>query len=116
MAHPVNWFEIIGTDGAKLREFYGGLFDWKFEMAPGMDYGMIHGEDGGIGGAIGSGMGSGQSYVAVYVQVADINASLARAEQLGGKTIVPRTEISGQVIFALFLDPEGHLVGLTEGM
>ena len=56
------------------------------------------------------------SYVAVYVQVADINASLKQAEQLGGKTVIPRTVVPNQVIFALFTDPEGHYVGLMEGM
>jgi predicted enzyme related to lactoylglutathione lyase len=56
------------------------------------------------------------SYVAVYVQVEDINAALKQAEALGGKTLVPRTVVPSQVTFALFSDPEGHLVGLTEGM
>src|SRR6185437_1333385 len=114
MANSVSWFEIIGTDGPKLRDFYGRLFDWHFQEAPGMDYGMIDAEPGGIGGAIGSGTGTGTSYVTVYVQVADINASLKQAEQLGGKTVIPRTVIPEQAIFAMFSDPEGHLVGLTE--
>ena len=115
MANSVSWFEIIGTDGPKLRDFYGRLFDWTFHQAPEMDYGMIDASPGGIGGGIGN-VGNGQNYVAVYVQVTDINASLKQAEALGGKTIVPRTVIANQVTFALFSDPEGHLVGLTEGM
>ncbi len=116
MAHTVSWFEIIGKDGPKLREFYGHLFDWQFEEAPGMDYGMIHAGSGGIGGGIGSLHGTGESYVTVYVEVPDINASLEQAEKLGGKTIVPRTVIPDQVTFAMFSDPEGHLVGLMEPM
>jgi predicted enzyme related to lactoylglutathione lyase len=116
MANSVSWFEIIGTDGPKLRDFYGRLFGWHFHEAEGIDYGMIDAGPGGIGGGIGSGTGTGQSYVTVYVQVADINASLKQAEQLGGKTLVPRTVIPNQVTFALFSDPEGHLVGLTEGV
>ena len=64
MAGSVTWFEIIGKDGAKLREFYGSLFDWKFHNAEGMDYGMIDGVPGGIGGGIGS-VANGQSYVTV---------------------------------------------------
>ena len=43
-------------------------------------------------------------------------AYLAKVEKMGGKTIVPRTEVPGQVIFALFADPEGHVIGLSQGM
>lgn len=116
MANSVSWFEIIGNDGPKLRDFYRRLFDWQFEEAPGMDYGTIQAGPGGIGGGIGSLHGTGQSYVAVYVEVPDINASLEQAEKLGGKTIVPRKVVPGQVTFAMLMDPEGHLVGLTEPM
>jgi hypothetical protein len=28
MTHPVMWFEVLGTDGGKLRTFYGELFGW----------------------------------------------------------------------------------------
>jgi predicted enzyme related to lactoylglutathione lyase len=116
MANSVSWFEIIGKDGPKLRGFYGNLFDWHFHEAPGIDYGMLDAAPGGIGGGIGSGTGTGQSYVAVFVQVDDINASLQKVEELGGKTLIPRTVVPSQVIFAMFSDPEGHYVGLTEGM
>jgi len=40
---------------------------------------------------------------------------LDKAEQLGGKTIMPVTELP-QVTIALFADPEGHVVGLAKGM
>ena len=30
MAHPVMWFEVLGSDGNTLRQFYGGLFGWRF--------------------------------------------------------------------------------------
>jgi hypothetical protein len=33
---------------------------------------------------------------------------------LGGKTIQPPTSVPGGVTFALFADPEGHVVGLVK--
>ncbi len=45
----------------------------------------------------------------------DPQALLDKAEQLGGKTILPVTELP-QVTIALFADPEGHVVGLAKGM
>jgi predicted enzyme related to lactoylglutathione lyase len=116
MANPVVYFEVIGKEGAKLRDFYGRLFDWKFEEAPGMDYGMLSSAgDGGIGGGIGIGPPGAPSYVTVYVQVDDINAYLRKAETLGAKTVTPRTVIPNTVTFAQLTDPEGHLIGLVEG-
>jgi predicted enzyme related to lactoylglutathione lyase len=41
---------------------------------------------------------------------------LKKAEQLGGKTVVPPTEIPQfELTFAFFADPEGHVVGLSKG-
>jgi predicted enzyme related to lactoylglutathione lyase len=116
VAHAVVHFEIMGTDGPKLREFYGKLFDWKFQVMGGaeIDYGTIQPEAGGIGGGVGAAPGR-PGYVAIYVTVDDINAALKQVVELGGKTVVPRTVIPNVVTWALFSDPEGHLVGLAEG-
>jgi hypothetical protein len=34
---------------------------------------------------------------------------------MGGKTVVPVTEIPNVVTFALFQDPEGNMVGIIKG-
>ena len=34
MGHPVVHFEIIGTEPAKLRGYYGELFGWEFDTSP----------------------------------------------------------------------------------
>jgi uncharacterized protein len=114
MPNPVGWFEIIGKDADALQSFYSDLFGWKINKAPGgMNYGMVD-ADGGIGGGIGESL-EGQSYVTVYAEVDDPQSFLDKAEQLGGKTVMPVTEVPGMVTFALFSDPEGHLVGVFKG-
>ena len=50
----------------------------------------------------------------IYVEVADLKKQLAKAEKLGGKTIVPPTVIPNMVTFALFSDPEGNVIGLVK--
>ena len=47
-----------------------------------------------------------------YVETDDPKATLAKVEQLGGKVIMPLTEIAPDTTVALFADPEGHVVGL----
>ena len=44
----------------------------------------------------------------------DINASLEEAGKLGGKTLMPRTELPGGTILGFFADPEGNPIGLVE--
>ena len=113
----VHW-EICGPDAGILTEFYGGLFGWEFESPPGFgDYHMTGEEQTGLGGAIGRSDPEGiqmPAYVALYAEVDDIDAHLARIEAAGGETVVARTEIPGMVIYAMFRDPAGNLMGLVE--
>ena len=111
MGNPVVHWEVVGKDAKKLREFYGGVFGWTLHEVP-MNYTLIHAEEKGIGGGIGQ-TDQGPGYLAVYVEVDDPAAYLKKVESMGGKTIHPVTSIPGQVTFALFTDPEGHIVGLT---
>ena len=115
MAHPVLHFEVSGKDLDKLNGFYSELFGWKTQKVPGdMPYAMVEKEGGGIGGGIGQSP-SGNGHVTFYVGADDPQAVLDKAEQLGGKTIMPVTELQ-EVTIALFADPEGHVVGLAKGM
>jgi len=51
----------------------------------------------------------------VYAQVDDLQAALERAERLGGKTILPPTEVPGGPKLAMFADPAGNVTGLVLG-
>lgn len=98
----------------ELQDFYGSLFDWKVDSNNPMNYGVVEAPDGhGIGGGIGPGEG-GQSHVTFYVSVADPQASLDKAVSLGGKIVMPVTEIPEMVTMAQFTDPEGHLIGIVK--
>ena len=117
MAHPVMWFEVLGTDGGKLRRFYGDLFGWTFDLVPQVDYGVVKTGDGrGIMGGIGTsspGSTPWAPWVTFYTETPDVTASLAKAVSLGGKVIAPRTELPGATV-GVFEDPEGHVLGLVE--
>ena len=109
---PVVWFEVLGSDGAALQRFYSEAFGWQLDDV-GMGYGVLREPERGIGGGIG-GAQDGQGHVTFYVEVEDPQAALDEIERLGGKTVVPVTEME-RVTFALFADPEGHVVGLVKG-
>jgi len=111
MSYPVVHFEINGSDGAKLQQFYANLFGWKINADNPMNYGMVDNGGEGINGGI-SGSDQGKS-LTFYVQADDPQAVLNKAEQLGGTTVMPVTSIPGMVTFAHFADPEGNIVGVV---
>ncbi len=113
MGYPVIHFEIMGTDAAKLQEFYRELFEWDIDSNNPMNYGLVKAEEGGIGGGVGS-TPQGNRIVTVYVGADDPQAALDKAVQLGGQVVMPVTEIPDMVTFALFADPEGNVVGIVK--
>ena len=115
MANPVTHFEVIGKDGKKLQDFYGTVFSWKINADNPMAYGMVSSEGGqGIGGGIAGGPDGQDVGVTFYVEVANLEDTLQKVEQKGGKTIMAPEDIPGGPRMAQFTDPEGHRIGLVE--
>ncbi len=120
---PVVHFEIGCKDIQKARSFYSGLFAWEYmpDMAPNMamvgNLGpFAEPKTDGIGGHINSLGHEPHQYVTFYVAVDDIEATLAKAEKLGGKTLVPKQEVPNMGWFAWFTDPEGNALGIWKPM
>jgi len=114
MPNPVVHFEILGKDAKKTQAFYGNLFGWTINSDNPIQYGLV---DTGVEGAIGGGIGAaedGKPTVRFYVEVDDLQAYLKKAQQLGGTTVMPPTEIPNMVTFAMFADPQGNVVGLVK--
>lgn len=115
MGQPVAFFEVISPDASRAQAFYAELFGWTVQADPAMGgYALV---DTGAGeGAIGGGIGPGEPgerNVKIYMRVEDLDSYLDRAEQLGGKRLVPPTDLpAGYGRFAVFTDPDGNPVGL----
>src|SRR5207245_7238538 len=94
MSAPVVWFEVAGRDLPGLTRFYGDLFGWKVNADNPMNYGMVDtGTSDGIPGGIFVPPDGAGSYVTFYVDVADVAAALARAEELGARVVQPVTKV-----------------------
>ena len=116
MKNPVVHFEVVAKDGEAAQEFYSKLFDWELNTDNPMNYGIVATpESGGIGGGIGAAAEGMSGHVTFYVQVDDPQSYLDKAESLGGKTIMPPTDVPDDVTFALFADPQGNVVGVVKG-
>lgn len=116
MGQAVAFFEVISPDRERAQKFYGELFGWQVAADPAMGgYGLVDtgAGEGAIGGGIGPSSEPGDKGVKIYMRVDDLSAYLDRAEKLGGKRLVPPTDLPGDFgKFAIFTDPDGNQVGL----
>jgi len=113
MGQAVVHFEVQGDDREALTRFYGQAFGWKTTDVQDMNYTMVETEgDGGINGGIGPVPDGAPGGIVFYIQSDDVAGSLARIQELGGRTIAGPVDMPGDHKWALFADPEGHVVGL----
>ena len=116
--HAIVHLDIPATDPASASKFYADLFDWKIHVDPTFNYHMFQAESGPGGGFVQVDEATGYKLgeVLIYVWTDDIDATLAKVESLGGKTLQPKTEIPQNGWFAFFADPAGNRIGLYTGM
>lgn len=111
--HPICHVEIPASDPAAASVFYAGVFDLPIQADPALNYHMFEPQRG-PGGAfvqVGATAGAKIGEVLIYVSTDDIDATLAKAEALGAKTLTPKTEVP-YGWFAVFADPAGNRIAL----
>jgi predicted enzyme related to lactoylglutathione lyase len=113
MAQPVVHVEVIGQDPDALRQYYGTLFGWQFgdTMGP-TNYSTAQDSDG-IGRGVGGVPEGYPGHVTFYVQVQDVEDTLAQAVSLGGQRMMgPEDMTEVGITIGLLSDPEGHVIGV----
>ena len=106
--------EVVGKDGPALQKFYGDVLGWDFDTDNPGGYGMAPASDNGVVTGIGGTQDGGPGHVTFYVAVKDIDQALEKATKLGGRVIQPKFSPGANATIALFADPEGHVVGLSQ--
>jgi predicted enzyme related to lactoylglutathione lyase len=109
--NTVAWFEIGTPDVESAKAFYGPLFGWSF--APDGGYTLITAPDAaGPSGGIFNTEGRIPPYAVFVVQVADVAATAARTEELGGKVVVAPMTLEDGMVVAYLTDPNGSMFAL----
>ena len=105
--------EIPCKDMDKAGNFYKTVFGWEITPLPQMEYAMFKPSDGPGGGFSTQAKIAGYPGVFIYIEVEDIDATLKKIEENGGKTVKGKTQISPENgYFGIFLDIEGNSIGL----
>ena len=107
--------EIPADHPDRAKRFYGELFGWQFQETPGfVGYHMFQAGPGEVGGAIGKRGEMARQTMVQYVTVDSIDDAVAKAAELGGEVLTPRTEDPGMGWYGVVRDSEGGEIGLWE--
>ncbi len=113
------WADLNTPDREGAKEFYSGLFGWKFVTGEGKaesTYWHIVNDERGIGGIppVEFQPKGAPPHWMIYYHVADCDASCGKATDLGAKTIVPPMTIEGTGRMAVLADPQGAVFALFQ--
>jgi predicted enzyme related to lactoylglutathione lyase len=113
MPHPVVHVEIRSADPDTTRRFFGELFGWTVASEgafPGYTF-IDTGAEGPPYTAISPRQGDDDE-VLFFVGVEDVDATLKKAEELGGTVVQPAQKVPG-TSFGVLADAHGHRVGVA---
>ena len=115
------WYELLTTDTAAARAFYGQVVGWRAEDAStaAFAYTIFTTGTAEVGGLMdlppeGLRMGAAPRWVG-YVAVDDIEDTAERLKRLGGRIYVPPTDSNiGRV--SIVIDPQTAALGMVGGL
>ena len=110
----MSWNELITPDPKKAGPFYASLHGWKTQVMPmgppTGDYTIFKNGEEMVGGMMfldPRAMGEMPAHWLIYFAVADCDASAKKAGELGGRVVLPPTDIPNIGRFAVILDTQG---------
>ena len=110
-----SWFELMTNDVEGANKFYTSLFGWgtkDMSMGEAGTYTIfdVNGEDTAGMMAIPAEAAGMPPAWSVYITVDDVDATAAKAEELGGKIVRPPTDIPEVGRFCVMTDPQGAYI------
>ncbi len=112
------WHDLLTTDPAAAKRFYGGLFDWTFrdfEVGRDGSYTVIYNGETPIGGIVDARQFNAGINVSQWIpvlSVTDVDAAVATTLAAGGRTFADPVDIEGRGRMAVIGDPQGAVMSL----
>jgi hypothetical protein len=117
----LGWTQLNAAEPERVKPFYASVFGWTHRDDP-MPWGgtyttWLRADGTPAGGMMPMPPGAGMpSHWLSYFVTANVDASHAKAVELGAKSYVPPTDLPGGGRFAVLADPQGATFGLTTAM
>lgn len=116
-----SWNELMTTDVESAKAFYAKLFGWTAETMPmpnGSDYYFFKKDGEPAAGMMGitEEMGPIPPHWMSYVEVADLDASVAAATAGGGAILNGPIQVSDMGILAVVKDPQGAVFSFWQNI
>jgi predicted enzyme related to lactoylglutathione lyase len=112
------WNECITPDIATATAFYAeilGMGSETMDMEEGTYTVLTNSEGRQIGGAMNPQMEGTPPHWNVYFNVEDVDATVAKAQELGGQVVAPAFDVPGVGRMAVLADPQGAMFNLMAG-
>lgn len=114
----ISWIDLTVPDAVKIREFYSAVVGWRTEpvaMGEYDDFNMIRPSDGEAVAGVCHARGVNSDLPAawmIYITVEDLDRSMARCVELGGKVIAGPRNAGSEGRFCMIEDPAGAVAAL----
>ena len=122
-------FEIPFDDEARAKNFYRSIFGWDLQDMPmpgGMNYvgatttaadptTHMPKDPGSINGGLMPRSDMAKAPI-IAMEVSSVDEYIKKIEAMGGKVMMPKTEIGGMGYYAYVTDTENNVIGLWEHM
>lgn len=114
MPNQLCHFELMTDTPDACKDFYGAVFDWRFDNDSIPGYSLIQAGAEPSGAIFPKPEGVPGVCLNVYFQVDDVDAALSKVTENGGEVLVQKTAIPGVGHFGMFSDPEGRAIGVMQ--
>jgi predicted enzyme related to lactoylglutathione lyase len=114
----IGWIDLTVPNAAEARDFYKAVVGWttsEVDMGGYSDFCVHPSKDAppvaGVCHARGHNVGLPPQWL-IYLTVADLDVSIVRAQELGGKVLVGPKNMGGTARFCVIQDPAGAVAAL----
>jgi len=112
------WNELISPDVKAATAFYTDVLGvgWdETDMGEGATYYILRSGERQVGGASAPMMPDQPPHWNVYFNVADVDAAMARAVELGGRVVAPAFDVEGVGRMGYLADPQSAAFAVMAG-
>jgi uncharacterized protein len=117
MPNSVTHFEVYGDQPAALADFYRDTLGWEIEQMPGVNYWRVQPNSPQA-----QALNGGLTHRAIpdlngwmlFVQVASLDDTVARIQNLGGSVVRPKTAVPKTAWVTIVADPAKNIFGVWQ--